>query len=983
MNMSFYRQAVAESSVGYAYHKIIYDKNGVPFDYEFVEVNAAFEALTGLLSSEIVGKMATEVLSDVDKREIGWIERLRDTAINNGEKEFEHYLRTVKKWINVKVYSQVGNYFITQLTDITGDKWKSTELENLKVERESLSTVTETLFNTVPSAVFSADNKCNITGWNKRAENITGYSADEMLGQDCSAFMLERCNTTCGLISERAEKSIIGKLHKIKTKQGDILTILKSANFLKNVDGSANGSIECFEDITDRIRLEQHMREIEEKYRLFFELTPLGILHFDKKGCITDCNENFIKIIGASMNTLIGVDILELPDEKLTAAMKQALLGQIGIYEGVYQSHHADKVTPVRVIFTPIKSDDETVMGGIGIVEDITERKQAEDAILQSAATWKAIITSSPDGIALISLDGKLQFVSEKLVAMHGYSADVQEKLVGRWIIDFIDTSYHGLLTDNICKLLAGKEINHLTEYQAIKKDGSRFFIEVTSTALKDSRGKPINILIIERDITKRKEAEEALRISEEKYIAIFDESPIAIELYDSEGGLTHVNGAWTELFGIRNINDISSLNLFDDPTISKDIKTDLLENKHVRYETVFNFDLVKSNNLYRTTCLGSINLDITIKPMLYDKKINGYIVQRLDITEQKKAQGEIEYLSYHDKLTGLYNRRFYEEEFVRLDVKRNLPLTIVIADVNGLKLINDSFGHTLGDELIKKTAEILTMGCRGDEIIARLGGDEFVILLPQTDSFEAENLINRIKQLASKEQIGSIDISIAFGYGTKRNVTENLQEIFKNAEDYMYTNKICESTSVKNKMIDLIMNALYKKSSREKLHSKGVSEICEMIATKMALGQDMVNQIKIAGLMHDIGIMGIDGKITNNYHKLSHDECVEMKRHPEIGYRILISSNEFSGIAGYVLEHHERWDGNGYPKGLKGEEISLQARIIAVADAYDAMTSERTYQERISEEKAIVEIRRCSGTQFDPDIANLFIEMLLEKSKQ
>jgi HD-GYP domain-containing protein (c-di-GMP phosphodiesterase class II) len=198
-----------------------------------------------------------------------------------------------------------------------------------------------------------------------------------------------------------------------------------------------------------------------------------------------------------------------------------------------------------------------------------------------------------------------------------------------------------------------------------------------------------------------------------------------------------------------------------------------------------------------------------------------------------------------------------------------------------------------------------------------------------------------------------------------------------------MYTNKICESTNVKSKMIDLIMNALYEKSSREKLHSKGVSEICEMIATEMMLDQDMVNQIKMAGLMHDIGIMGIGGKVTNNYRKLSQDECIEMKRHPEIGYRILISSDEFSGIAGYVLEHHERWDGNGYPKGLKGEEISLQARIIAIADAYDAMTSEETYQERISDENAIAEIRRCSGTQFDPEIAKLFIEMLMEKSKK
>ncbi len=176
----------------------------------------------------------------------------------------------------------------------------------------------------------------------------------------------------------------------------------------------------------------------------------------------------------------------------------------------------------------------------------------------------------------------------------------------------------------------------------------------------------------------------------------------------------------------------------------------------------------------------------------IFDAKglVIGAVIVFQDITSERTKQKEIEFLSYHDQLTGLYNRRFYEEELKRLDTKRNFPLTIVIGDVNGLKLVNDSFGHVKGDELLKKTAEVIKKGCRADDIIARLGGDEFVIILPITDAFKAEQIINRINDLSLKEKAGAIDISISFGYKTKMDEEEKIQEIFKFAEDQMYRNK-------------------------------------------------------------------------------------------------------------------------------------------------------------------------------------------------
>jgi HD-GYP domain-containing protein (c-di-GMP phosphodiesterase class II) len=142
-----------------------------------------------------------------------------------------------------------------------------------------------------------------------------------------------------------------------------------------------------------------------------------------------------------------------------------------------------------------------------------------------------------------------------------------------------------------------------------------------------------------------------------------------------------------------------------------------------------------------------------------------------------------------------------------------------------------------------------------------------------------------------------------------------------------------------------------------------------------MDFDKEDINQIRIAGLMHDIGKIGIEEKILNKPNKLNQEERYELIRHVEIGYRILSSVNEFSEIANHVLEHHERWDGSGYPKGLKGEEISLQARIIAIADSFDAMTTDRPYRGALNEQEAIKELKRCSGTQFDPEIVKIFIE--------
>ncbi len=374
--------------------------------------------------------------------------------------------------------------------------------------------------------------------------------------------------------------------------------------------------------------------------------------------------------------------------------------------------------------------------------------------------------------------------------------------------------------------------------------------------------------------------------------------------------------------------------------------------------------------------------LKIMIIVLIILMLIGGLLILAIfkNMTIEKQMKEKLSYLSYHDQLTGLYNRRFFEEELIQLDIENALPLTIVMADVNGLKLINDSFGHASGDELLKKVAQIMKKGFRKDDIIARLSGDEFVVLLPNTNMSRTEQILKNIKALASAGKVGTIDISISFGYQTMSNKEEKIQDVLKKAEDYMYKKKLFEGPSIRGKTINTIISTLHEKNKREEQHSHRVSKLCESMGIALGLPEDEIKELKTVGLLHDIGKVAVEETILNKPGKLTDEEWEEIKRHPEIGYRILSTVNDLSEMAGYVLAHHERYDGKGYPKGLKGENIPLQSRIIAIADTYDAMVSERSYRNALPEEVAIEELKKNAGSQFDVKLTKIFIEKILNK---
>jgi len=350
-----------------------------------------------------------------------------------------------------------------------------------------------------------------------------------------------------------------------------------------------------------------------------------------------------------------------------------------------------------------------------------------------------------------------------------------------------------------------------------------------------------------------------------------------------------------------------------------------------------------------------------------------------IDITEMKRNQEMIEFLTYHDPLTGIYNRRYYEDKLKEHCGAEDCEMSIIIVDVNGLKLVNDAFGHLAGDRLLSKVGEILLKNVRNDDIVARIGGDEFVILLPKLDELEIEKMVNRIIASSDKERVQNIPVSVSVGWATKLEQDVSIDRIFKRAEDMMYHNKAMERNSFRNQSIQLIMQTLIEKIPREEAHSQRVSDLCISIGEEMGLNSVELKGLKTLGLLHDIGKIGISNDILDKKGSLNAEEWLEIKKHPQISYNILSSVNEYGPLADIVLCHHERWDGKGYPNGLMGEAIPIKARIIAIADAYDAMVSDRPYRKGMEKEKALKIIESEAGKQFDPDLVKIFLEKVMK----
>jgi len=579
------------------------------------------------------------------------------------------------------------------------------------------------------------------------------------------------------------------------------------------------------------------------------------------------------------------------------------------------------------------------------------------------------------DGVLLINKDSKIIDINKAAYKLLSLNNSYIGKSIDSALSDYSEILEYLKTEKSLKKIVKVVGINN-----------RELFLELRITHLLDNENKRTGTIIILRDITGEKIAERKLKESQNLLLNIIDFLPDATFAIDKKSRVIAWNKAIENLTGTKKEDMLGkgdyeySIPFYGErrPVLIDYIIGDLPEP-----EKQYNVIEKKGNNLVAelevTFNDNNIHLWIEASPLFdSNNEIIGAIESLRNITNIKNAEKELRHFSFHDNLTGLYNRAYFEEELKRLNKSRQLPLSIIIADINGLKLVNDAFGHNMGDRLLKHAARIIKKSCRADDILARWGGDEFIILLPATRAKEAQEVIERILHRCKRARF-KIPISISIGSNTKISTRTRISTVLKKAEDSMYRSKLLSSKSVQNSIVKSLTKTLFERNIKTEAYSERVVSLSKKLAEKIGLPESKMDELILHAKLYDIGKVAINERILKKKSRLKKSEWDEIKKHSEIGYRIANSSSVLAPIAEYILCQHEWWDGSGYPRGLKGNKIPLISRIVTLADAYNAMTSERPYREAYSRKRIIRELEKSSGTQFDPYLLSGFLELLDE----
>ncbi len=612
------------------------------------------------------------------------------------------------------------------------------------------------------------------------------------------------------------------------------------------------------------------------------------------------------------------------------------------------------------------------------LIAETIEREKITEALRESEERYRFLTENILDVIWTADLEGNLTYISPAIEKMSGYT--LKEFIAMPLSEHFDREDYNAMmarLAEELEKPPAEQVRSAILQARVKAKDKCGVPVKLNISWLFDAQGNIIGVQGSTRDITERMQVEEALKESEMRSRALIGAIPDLLFRYSREGVYLdavvrdeRVLHPQARKFFRQNRLIGKSVAEVLPPPLAEKLKSAIIKTLERGKIQILEYSYPANNS--------ARHFEARLAPICTTEVVS--IVR--DITERKNYEADLQYISLHDQLTGLYNRHYLEEEMKRLDTKRQLPISMIMADLNGLKLVNDTYGHHTGDEMLKRAAAVLKQSCREEDIIARFGGDEFVIYLPRTPENEASEIVNRIDQVYRKEFIKKLPITMSFGVAAKNRTDQKLVDVLKEAEDRMYRNKLTESRSSKNTVVNTLLKTLAEKSYETEVHTGNMQEAARRIGEKLGLPDSEMSRLNLLIALHDIGKINLpEGLLTKNG-PLSQAEWEVMKKHSETGFRIARATEEFAHVANDILAHHEYWDGSGYPQGLKGKAIPLLARITAVADAFEVMSNGRPYKKAMAPEAIMAEFRRCAGTQFDPELVEIFLALMEDENR-
>ncbi|MBU4533199.1 MAG: PAS domain S-box protein [Firmicutes bacterium] len=589
-------------------------------------------------------------------------------------------------------------------------------------------------------------------------------------------------------------------------------------------------------------------------------------------------------------------------------------------------------------------------------------------------ARLEAIFKGSGDGMRIIGNDFIILDQNQQMDRLSGVpkSRSVGEKCFRSF--------HHAFCGTDDCimgRILSGEESISL-ELTKRRPDGGHVEVSLIATPLRNESGEIIGIIESYRDISDMKTLQQELLEQKLHFEALFQSSADAIASLDRQHRVIDINPQFTKLFGYtldelkgRNIDDFIIPEVCVDE--GRDLTRRVLLGQSVEREAP------------RLTKDGStILVSIRGGPLQVNDEVVGVYTLYTDITERKRAEYRLQYLSTFDALTELYNRAHFEAEMTKLDLIRSGPVTIITCDIDGLKIVNDTWGHEAGDQFLKEAAEVLRRSFRTSDQVARVGGDEFGVILKDTNRQAAEKVFERIREEIAvfNQATPKIPLSISVGMATTDDPEMSTRDLFKEADNNMYRQKLLSNSSARSAIVQALMTALEARDFITEGHADRMHHLAVRLGQNLGLSDRSLADLHLLARFHDIGKVGIPDRILFKAGPLTPDERAEMQRHCEIGHRIAFTAPDLVPIAGLILKHHEWWNGKGYPLGLNGHDIPLECRLLAIVDAYDAMTNDRPYRKAMAHDEALTELHRCAGIQFDPDLTAAFIKQVTENGR-
>lgn len=589
----------------------------------------------------------------------------------------------------------------------------------------------------------------------------------------------------------------------------------------------------------------------------------------------------------------------------------------------------------------------------------------------------RLFVTLSSIGDAVIAVDTESNIILAN-PASETLTGWTEKEAVGRPINEVFRVINEETLapaSDLVSKVLETGEVIGLANHTAlISRDGTERSIADNAAPIHGADGSIRGVILVFRDVTNERKQQRALRQSEARFRLIADHtSDIIFRLkVTPELSFDYLSPAVVQVLGH------SPEEVYADHSL---VGKSLLQDDQVLGEAILSgaYDFEKPFILRWKPGNRDVIWTEQRAAGVYDADGKLVAIDGIarDVTEQKIVEQRLKYISLHDPMTALYNRAYFEEELHRLDRSPgDRPVSVISTDVNGLKLINDTMGHKKGDDLLRAFAAVLADTFTADGVVARIGGDEFAVILRRTSEEGATEAMHKLDDAISLyNKIGpETPLSVSMGSSTAGASGISLEEVLGLADKAMYNDKLRAGTSAKSGIVKGLLAALIAKDFVAEGHLSRVTQVACQLGEARGLSKKEMSDLALLAEVHDLGKVGIPDRILFKPGPLTLAEREEMKQHSDIGFRIAKASLDLAHVANLILHHHEWWNGSGYPAGLKGEEIPLECRILAIADAYDAIRSDRPYKKAQPHDWAVNELRRCAGTQFDPELVEKFV---------